>query len=356
MTIKKIYAMMATLLIINCSLMAADKENNNIIDLKLQFKIPTVYEKENVYILPKDKLSYTAEGDILILSRKYACIYRFNSKGQYIGTFLRKGEGPGELSYPQSVTPLPSNRFIILNDDKFIFYEIKENGISETERRTVPYSNVSDIDAWNREKLFVLTAYPLAPGLKGSEAGKFLHIFDIKNEKSSLDYFGGPEETSRRQSAELRSEYGSGDIYYFDDKLFLVYNQPGDMYIFNPDGTLLKKISTKFHFVKYNTANVERVEQDGDIYIRMFYATTCQMNILSNDKTLYLVTRIDQGKKDNPDYRFYLSPLDYKAGNFVDHFEIATKGVDLSKAEFKTFNEQNLVFLDEDFIYCFSPQ
>lgn len=354
MTIKKILLLLKIMLIINIALMAVDKNNNNTIDLKLKFKISTVSEKQSVYILPNDKLRYTGKGDLYVLSRKYANIYWFDSKGQYIGTFLRKGEGPQELSYPQYITSLADNRLIVLNDDKFIFYEIKKNSITEIERRTVPYSNIGDIEEWNLEKFFVLTAYPLTQELDGSKVGKFIHIYNIKNKKSVLDYFDGPEENSSRKSAELRSEYGSGDIFYFDNRLFLIYNQPGNMYIFTTDGILLKKISTKLPFVKYNIPDVKNIDQDGYIIVQMNYAKTCQMNFLSKDKRLYVVSRIDHGKKDEPDYRFYLSLLDYKGGSFVNHLKIVTNGVDISKSEFGGFNENNLILHDEDFIYFFS--
>jgi hypothetical protein len=354
MTIKKILLLLKITLIINIALTAVDKMNDNTIELKLQFKIPAVSEKQNVYILPKDKLSFTDKGNLLVLSRKYANIYWFDPKGQYIGTFLGKGEGPQELSYPQYITSLSDNRLIVLNDDKFIFYEIKKNSITEIERRTVPYSNIGDIEEWNRESLFVLTAYPLAQEFDGSKVGKFVHIYNIKNKKNVLDYFDGPVESSGSKSVDLRSEYGGGDIFYFDNQLFLTYNQPGYMYIFASDGTPLKKISTKFPFVKYNIPDVKRVEQDGNIIFQMNYAKTCQMNFLLKEKRLYVVSRIDHGKKDEPDYRFYLSPLDYKAGSFVSHLKIVTNGVDISKSEFRGANENSLILHDEDFIYFFS--
>jgi len=351
---KKNFVLLTLMLAINVALSAVTEKDSNVITLKFQFKIPAVSEKQNVYVLPKDKLKFTDKGDILALSRKYCSIYRFDSQMQYTGSFLKTGEGPQELTYPQYVTPLSNNRLLILNDDKFIFYELKKDQLPEIERITVPYLNIGDIEEYNQEKLFVVTAYPLAQGLKGSDAGKLIHIYDIKNKKNLVDYFEAPGEISRRNSNELRSEYGGGDIYYSENLLFLVYNQPGDMYIFNPAGALLKKISTRFPFVKYNTADVKRVEQDGNISIRMNYSRTCQMNLLLKNKNVFLVTRINHGKDDEPIYRFYLSPLDYKEGKFIKHLKVETAGVDISKSEFKCFNDKTLIFLDEDFIYSFS--
>lgn len=109
-----------------------------------------------------------------------------------------------------------------------------------------------------------------------------------------------------------------------------------------------------YPYVKYNTADVKRVEQDGNISIRMNYANTCQMNLLLKNKRVFLVTRINHGKGDAPLYRFYLSQLDYKEGKFIKHLKVETAGVDISKSEFKCANDQSLVFLDEDFLYGFN--
>ena len=390
MPCKKKFVLLALMLAINIALLAATEKDSNVITLKLQYKIPAVSEKQNVYILPKDKVKYTDKGDILVLSRKYCTIYRFDSQWQYTGSFLRAGEGPQEITYPQIITTLSNNRLLILNDDKFIFYEMKKDQLPEIARIKVPYSNIGDIEEYNQEKLFVLTAYPLAPGLKGSDAGKFIHIYDLKNKKNTLDFFEAPGETNRRDSSELRSEYGGGTIHYFENLLFLVYNQPGAMYVFNPEGILVKKISTLLPFVKYNTADVKRVEQDGNISVRMNYANTCQMNLfllipqkgvtkkqgfetlssmkenpvaeqsglgrrpISKNKKVFLITRINHGKGDTPLYHFYLSLLDYKEGKFINHLRVETAGVDISKSEFKCANDQSLVFLDEDFLYSFS--
>ncbi|HLP48605.1 MAG TPA: hypothetical protein VK469_21875 [Candidatus Kapabacteria bacterium] len=354
MPYKKKFVLPALMLAINISLPAVTEKDSDVIKLKLQCKIPAVSEKQNVYILPKDKVKYTDKGDILVLSRKYCTIYRFDSQWQYTGSFLKAGEGPHEITYPQIITTLSNNGLLILNDDKFIFYEMKKDQLPEIARIKVPYSNIGDIEEYNQEKLFVLTAYPLAPGLKGSDAGKFVHIYDLENKKDTLDFFDAPGEISRRIASELRSEYGSGDIIYSDNLLFLVFNQPGEMYIFKPDGTIQNKFSTRFPFVKYNTADVKRVEQDGNISIRMNYATTCQMNLFLQNKKVFLVTRINHGKGDAPLYHFYLSLLDYKKGKFINHLKAETAGVDISKSEFKCANDQSLVFLDENFLYSFS--
>ncbi|MCU0287444.1 MAG: hypothetical protein MUF15_13755 [Acidobacteria bacterium] len=351
---KKFFMVITFILTINTAFTALTKTNNDTANLKFQFKIPAVSEKQNFYVLPKDKLKVTDKGDILVLSRKHCTIYRFDSTGLYTGLFLKSGEGPQELTYPQLITPLENNYLLILNDDKFIFYELKEQ-ISEIERLTVPYLNIGDIEEFNQKKLFVLTSYPLVQGLKGNEAGKLIHVYDIKNKKNIADYFETPGEIGNRNSNELRSEYGSGDIYYFDNLLFLVFNQPGDMYIFNSNGELIRKISTRFPFAKYNTADVKRVESgDGNISIRMNYARTCQMNIFAQDKRVFLITRINIGTDEEPIYHFYLSAIDYKEGKWIDHLKLEAPGVDISKTEFKSFNDKNLIFLDEDFIYSFS--
>lgn len=60
--------LLTLMLAINVALPAVTEKDSNVITLKFQFKIPAVSEKQNVYVLPKDKLKFTDKGDIFDLS------------------------------------------------------------------------------------------------------------------------------------------------------------------------------------------------------------------------------------------------------------------------------------------------
>ncbi|MCP4158196.1 MAG: hypothetical protein GY757_61420 [bacterium] len=321
-------------------------------------KLPAVSDKPEYFFTPGDIFRYNRQGELIILSQKRARVYIFDSTHKFVASFFRKGLGPGELSYPSNLFPLPANRLLIVNQDTTRFMVVKRdtNKLTEVERFPVPYHNIGDFEIISPNRLAVLTAFPIMPDLKDISSKYFLHFYDLPTKKKGADVFPPPEIVKFDKSAESRSKYGTGDILFFDGKLFIVYNQPGSLYVLNRNGSLLKKISTSFPFTKMNLPAVKKkVFDDGTLSLQVKYGNSCRMNLVELEGRIYLITSIDNGKNnEDPVFTFYLSALDYKNGTFSRHLKLNSGGVDITQARFAGYSGKNIAFIDDDYLYRFT--
>jgi hypothetical protein len=68
-----------------------------------------------------------AAGEVFVLSRNIGsgdCIFKYDSTGRFIGSFGRKGQGPGELRSPHHIAPGPNGGIVISDTHRLIQYDV----------------------------------------------------------------------------------------------------------------------------------------------------------------------------------------------------------------------------------------
>jgi hypothetical protein len=92
-------------------------ENNNI-EIQLTKTFPA--DEEKIFLIDAVSLAHDNKWNIYVADRRNCSIAVFNSKGEYLHSFGRRGQGPGDLYYPQNI-------FMWKND--IVVYEAGNNRI-----------------------------------------------------------------------------------------------------------------------------------------------------------------------------------------------------------------------------------
>ncbi len=75
----------------------------------------------------------SSSGSILLLDQSACCIREFSPEGTYLATLSRRGNGPGELLYPQEMALLPDGKIIVRDMLKrsLVILDRSEESVSE---------------------------------------------------------------------------------------------------------------------------------------------------------------------------------------------------------------------------------
>lgn len=323
--------------------------------ISLKFKIPTISDHHDYYILKNDSICFDENGDILILSRKNAQLYRFNSDGQYIGKSFRLGQGPNELNRPYRITILQDHKLLILNNfNQFKIFKSKEDQWIQKKQFIIPFTNIGKIISIDRNILCILTSYSLLPGMNKNNDKYFIHFYNFEDKKVLRQFF--PPPISDKESTKLRSTHGNGDILLWNGKLLVVFNQPGKMFVFSLKGELLSTLSTKLPFVKTNQAIFKKIKTNEGITVSVDFANNCHMNFITHKGNVYLLTRVNFGTQESPDFKFYINKINLKQKKINSHSYLIFDSVDLSTSMFKAYSDNQLIFFNEDWLYVFNLQ
>lgn len=224
--------------------------------------------KENVFFLEEElsigdaqgpeeyifsRISHIAVDDrgyILALDAKEKHVKAFNNKGDYVATMGKEGQGPGDLNAPQNVCITPQNEVMVPDswNNRLSFFSIEGEYIKSI--ATTPYELLkTKIDS------------------KGDIIG-----VDIVRD----------EENSRWELKKLDSEL----IYLFsldscpipninnlnpflpslswdidkDDQIFSGYPEKYEIKIFNPEGTLIRKIQKDYEPLEIDEEELGRLK------------------------------------------------------------------------------------------------
>ena len=92
-------------------------ENQDLIP-KTEYRVP-----EGTYLADPHFMDFSPQGELFLLERNSAKIHRWSSTGEYLGSFGKKGDGPGEMDSPRLIHLTrdqlwvwdPRFRFLIFN-------------------------------------------------------------------------------------------------------------------------------------------------------------------------------------------------------------------------------------------------
>ncbi len=317
---------------------------------KLEWKIETVSEKNNYFInVKRDKLTANKK-NIFILSSKYSKLLMFNHKGDFIKTLCKKGKGPMELNFPKNLWLLGEDKILIHNEIGQRFKEIDLKSMKERKFQS-PYSFIGDLTFVEKNKLCVLTPFSMMPKVYPND-GHFLHYINISDMTKGKHFFPLIKQSDKKEAISY-GEYGKGDMVYKKALIWVVFDQPDFIYIYDTKGKLYKKINSNFSYTKNNSAQYKQIKHDdGRVMTILDIDKKCRMNFLEIKDKLYLLTQINKDNKKYPDMKFYLSEIDIKNFKIKEHKKIKFNNIPKDIFFFNSF-ENHLIFANEDHIYCF---
>jgi hypothetical protein len=81
------------------------------------FRVEQIYggdiDNDATYLRRPSSLALDAKGNLFVLDREAKCIKKFNAAGEWLATIGGPGEGPGEMSMPQSIALAPDGRLLL---------------------------------------------------------------------------------------------------------------------------------------------------------------------------------------------------------------------------------------------------
>jgi hypothetical protein len=121
---------------------------------------------EAFYQVSPFQVGVGAQGEIAILNRQAHEVSAFSANGEFIATYGRQGEGPGELRFPSSVAVTPDGEVLVYDFGKQALVPFAADGTALEERRlTVPFNGAGMVAT--STGIVVLSLY------SRSEAGEF---------------------------------------------------------------------------------------------------------------------------------------------------------------------------------------
>ena len=97
---------------------------NNKIEMQLTKSFPT--DEEKIYLNEAVSLAHDTDWNIYVVDRRNSNVVVFNSKGEYLYSFGRRGQGPGDLYYPQNISILKNNIVVYeAGNNRIQFFNMK---------------------------------------------------------------------------------------------------------------------------------------------------------------------------------------------------------------------------------------
>ncbi len=318
------------------------------VKLELIKKIDT--ETTNYIITPSQDILKTDGKRIYILSVKEKKFFVLSKDGEYKGVYFKKGEGPCGLKYAYDFFLLPDKKIVFFNSSKeFKFFKLKTvNCFSKKVVHNI-YMPVQ-IKLIEKDKYLVLKSIPVVSGDDGSYKYLF-YFYDIKQNKTiNMFYEFNVKDESRLKY--IRGEFGKGNFVVSQKKIFLVFDQPGFIRIFNTNGRFFAKIKSEFPFLKRNKASVVKKQQGDYLITRIKSDEKCKMKLIELNNKVYLIIRNNDLKRGEIDFYFGEVDIKTKVVRNIIKFDF---GDPRERILYYKSNYKNLlIFGNDDFIYIYS--
>lgn len=142
---------------------------------------PAKMEDDDVEDLYFDDFERDENGNIYLIDGTHIAIYKFSPAGKYLLSFLREGEGPGEMKFRPHVQALGKDIWVI-NAQKFARYDLNGGFLKEFQFEDYLYS-VTIID----ENRFIAEYEKYHDD--GKSITKYIGLFSLNDKKNILNFF-----------------------------------------------------------------------------------------------------------------------------------------------------------------------
>ena len=300
-----------------------NKGEPNILTLEKEFSIDTEEKKYfDIGLIDLETFDIDHEGNIFIIrwrtDENY--IFKFDKDGNFIKSFCRRGQGPGELEWGGTVF-IDFNNELVAKDPskrKFLVYDRDGNFLRET----------------HLDKHYSIR--PLEDGKYGinwqDQEPELLrnHYAVCDSDFNNIQEFFSYEFENQIQSTRIL--LNRARVIYGMSKNFLCIGNPKngyEIYVYNSEGILVRKIRKKYKKIRvpedYKKASLERIparfRAERECYFNEYWPPFKYL-FIDDAERLYVMT-YDQ----EPDQNKYMYDIFSNEGIYVSRISLGNIGI-----------------------------
>lgn len=238
------------------------KYDKPIVKLEFVQKIGELDPEDENYIFyrPWDVVE-DSEGNIYLSDKNNHHIKKFSSDGQYLSTFGRRGEGPGEFNYPMALD-IDLNDNIFVDDFGKVRFQILNSKGEFLNTFKISFINIFTFRLNSQRLIFVpygmaaTNADPLSS--KGLKSKSIVGVFDQNG--ILLNEFGEPEKYDHPFITKLANNFFIEIDKYNNIYLSFMYNNRIDKY--DKNGKHLFTATRKLNYEVKNEYTFEEGNKD----------------------------------------------------------------------------------------------
>lgn len=236
--------------------------SENIVSLEEELSIGEAEGRKEYMFSQLGNIAVDDEENIYVLDTKEFHIKVFDKDGEYLRTFCKKGQGPGELNFPSSVLITPQNEIMVADRRVLHFFTLQGEFIKSLSAARIQFFGRTSIDS--QSNIYVMMAtINMEKGTSSSELKKFDSNLNFLNTITSIP---GPK------TGEPFDPFIP--VFFWkiceNDNIIYGYQKNYEFLVFNPEGKLIKKIVKEHTPVKIKEE--EKEESPGDSLPPLKYA------------------------------------------------------------------------------------
>lgn len=227
---------------------------NNKIEIHLTKTFPT--DEDKIYLNEAVSLAHDTDRNIYVADRRNNNVVVFNSKGEYLHTFGRRGQGPGDLYFPQN---------IFIWKDNIVVYEAGNNRIQFFDMKG---NSKKFIKMFNAYHTLILskkgTIYGIPRHIIAGTGQKMINV--INSEGKLVNSFGEPRKLL------MNVEMGtSAELSLINDEteILLVYNFIPIIERYSINGELLSSVRITNPIIDNEAENNQDHLSKGELGLRI---------------------------------------------------------------------------------------
>ncbi|MGD8536662.1 MAG: 6-bladed beta-propeller [Candidatus Aminicenantes bacterium] len=236
--------------------------SENVVSLKEELSIGEAEGSEEYMFSQIRNIAVDDEENIYVLDSKEFHIKIFDKDGEYLRTFSKKGQGPGELNFPSSVLITPLNEIMVADRRVLHFFSLQGEFIKSLSAARIQFFGRTSLDS--QSSIYVMTAtINMEKGTSLYELKKFDINLNFLNTVTSIP---GPK---------VGESFDPFIPVFFwqtceNDNIIYGYQKNYEFLVFSPEGKLILKIIKEHTPLKITEE--EKEESPGDSLPPLKYA------------------------------------------------------------------------------------
>ncbi len=238
--------------------------SENIVSLEEELSIGEAEGRKEYMFSQVRNIAVDDEENIYVLDRKEVHIKVFDKHGEYLRTFGKKGQGPGEFNIPSGILITPQNEIMVEDSRVLHFFTFQGEFIKSLSAAKVQFFARTSMDS--QSSIYAMTAtINMEKGTSLYELKKFDPNLNFLNTVASIP---GPEAGKPFDPFIPLFLWKIGE----NDNIIYGYQKNYEFLFFDPEGKLIKKIIKDHTPVKITEE--EKEESPGDSLPPLKYALT----------------------------------------------------------------------------------
>jgi len=236
--------------------------SENVVSLKEELSIGEAEGRKEYMFSQIRNIAVDDEENIYVLDRKEFHIKVFDKDGEYLRTFSKKGQGPGELNRPYSILITSQNEIMVVDRRVLHFFTLQGEFIKSLSAARIQYFGRTSIDS--QGSIYVMTAT--------INMEKGTSLYELKKFDSNLNFLNTVTSIPGPKTGEPFDPFIPVFFWkiYENDNIIYGYQKNYEFLVFSPEGKLIKKIVKEHTPLKI--PEEEKEESPGDSLPPLKYA------------------------------------------------------------------------------------